>query len=258
MTRPRVICHMHTLLNGKVDGIANITDVGWRAQREYFNLILGPERFYDRHRGWMCGRGTSMASMGDVGELDLPEPAEPVPPGDFIADPDADMHYFAVDSAGVLPWQKNTTSYFEVDAHVVALLSGAATDAYKAHLRRIGVSYLIAGEEQLDLVEVIRKIGATYAADELILGGGPRLNWSMLRAGLVDELSLVLMPTADAEGHTSSLFEATDKYSTPAPYEFTLKASEPLDDGSLWIRYDVVGKIREEPNDHSGAMAGTA
>jgi len=25
MHRPRIICHMHTLLDGKVDGIANIT-----------------------------------------------------------------------------------------------------------------------------------------------------------------------------------------------------------------------------------------
>ncbi|MCV7192307.1 hypothetical protein [Mycolicibacterium brumae] len=39
MTRPKIICHMHTLLNGKIDGIANPTERGMIAQREYFNLI---------------------------------------------------------------------------------------------------------------------------------------------------------------------------------------------------------------------------
>ena len=33
MARPTIICHMHTLFDGKVDGIVNITEVGMRAQR---------------------------------------------------------------------------------------------------------------------------------------------------------------------------------------------------------------------------------
>jgi hypothetical protein len=56
MTRPKIICHMHTLLNGKIDGIANPTSVGMRSQREYFDLFLGPDRFYTGHRGWISGR----------------------------------------------------------------------------------------------------------------------------------------------------------------------------------------------------------
>lgn len=63
MKRPRIICHMHTLLNGKVDGIANITDVGMRAQKLYFDIMLGDNRFYTGHRGWLSGSGTSEAMM---------------------------------------------------------------------------------------------------------------------------------------------------------------------------------------------------
>ncbi|HJC58844.1 MAG TPA: hypothetical protein H9755_00730 [Candidatus Dietzia intestinigallinarum] len=51
MHRPRIICHMHTLLDGKVDGIANITEVGMRAQRRYFDLMLGPDRAFSGHGG---------------------------------------------------------------------------------------------------------------------------------------------------------------------------------------------------------------
>lgn len=45
MTRPRIICHMHTLLNGKIDGIANPTPAGMRSQKLYFDLFLGKDRF---------------------------------------------------------------------------------------------------------------------------------------------------------------------------------------------------------------------
>lgn len=246
MKRPRIICHMHTLLNGKVDGIANITDVGMRAQKLYFDIMLGDNRFYTGHRGWLSGSGTSEAMMGGSREANFTAPAEPVPAGDFIADPEAEMFYFAVDSSGKLAWEQNSFEYFDVKAHIVELIPANVSEAFKAHLRSISVSYILAGEEKLDMAIAVEKIGRIFGMDELMLGGGPNLNWSMIRDGLCDELSLVLMPTADAENHTNSLFESNEKYSTPAPYEFDLKTAEPLEDGSVWLRYDVVGQISED------------
>lgn len=246
MSRPKIICHMHTLLNGKIDGIANPTSVGMRSQRLYFDLFLGENRYYDKHRGWLSGRSTSEAIMGGPRELSLPEPTAPVPDGDFIADPDAQMHYFAVDGSGQLAWDQNSFSYFDAEVHIVELISAKVGDAYKAHLRSIGVSYLIAGEEQLDMAEAVRKIGEIYGMEELILGGGANLNWSMITDGLCDEISLVLMPIADGENHTNSLFEANDKYSAPAPIAFSLENVEALEDGSVWLRYRVEGPIHDD------------
>lgn len=251
MTRPRIICHMHTLLNGKIDGIANPTTVGMRSQNLYFDLFLGKDRFYTGHRGWISGRGTSEAILGGATLPELPEPTEPVPTGDFIADPDAEVLYFAVDGAGTLAWDRGHFDYFDATPHVVELLSGKASEAYKAHLRSVGVSYLIAGEDRLDMELAVRKIGEIFDVDEIILGGGANLNWSMIRDGLCDEVSIVLMPTADGENHTNSLFEANDKYSAPVPIAFSLKGVEPLEDGSVWLRYGVEGVI-----DDSGDKAG--
>lgn len=91
----------------------------------------------------------------------------------------------------------------------------------------------------------VDKIGEIFDMDELILGGGGTLNWSMIRDGLCDEISMVLMPTADGETQTHSLFEANDKYSAPMPYQFALKNVEALEDDSVWLRYDVKGPIEE-------------
>lgn len=192
MTRPRIICHMHTLLNGKVDGIANITSVGMRSQKIYFDLFLGEDRYYQKHRGWLSGSGTSEAIMGGPRDVNLAAPTEPVPAGDFLADPDAELLYFAVDNSGKLLWDRNSFDYFDVKAHIVELIPDGVSDAFKAHLRSMGVSYLIAGDERLDMALAVEKIGEIFNMDELILGGGPNLNWSMIRAGLCDE------PIADA------------------------------------------------------------
>ncbi|MCM3331823.1 dihydrofolate reductase family protein [Kocuria palustris] len=123
-----------------------------------------------------------------------------MPAGDHLADPDAQMHYFAVDRSASLAWDRGSFSYFDVDAHIV----------------------------------------------ELILGGGGTLNWSMVRDGLCNEVSIVMMPLADGETDTASLFEASGEHSSPLPIGFSLKGVEPLEDGSLWLRYDVTGPVEQE------------
>lgn len=69
-----IICHIHTLLNGEIDGIANPTSAGMRSQRLYLDLFLRENRFYKNHRGWIRGRGTSEAILDGSRELDLSEP----------------------------------------------------------------------------------------------------------------------------------------------------------------------------------------
>ncbi|WP_291797263.1 dihydrofolate reductase family protein [Brevibacterium sp.] len=182
---------------------------------------------------------------GELPQAELPEPEAPVPEGDFLAMPDAQFNYFAVDSAGVIAWDRSTFDYFGVQVHIVELIPANASAAFKAHLRAQGVSYILAGEDRLDLATAVERIGELFGTDELILGGGPTLNWSMVRDGLCDEISLVLMPTADAESHTRSLFEAHEKHSRAEPIAFSLKAVEPLEDGSVWLRYDVRGPVAD-------------
>lgn len=114
------------------------------------------------------------------------------------------------------------------------LISNSASDAFKAHLRSVGASYLIAGEETLDMEIAVRRIGEVFGVDELILGGGGTLNWSMVRDGLCNEVSIVMMPLADGE------------HSSPLPIGFSLKGVETLEDGSLWLRYDVTSPVEQE------------
>ena len=141
MDRPRIFIHMHMSLDGKIVGSYLPTDVGMASQRQYYNLFLGPDCHFRNHKGWLSGRTTSEDNFTHYRKLKLDEFAPPMPEGDFIAVDDAPMHYFSVDPSGVLAWETNSITYFDTTAHVVQILSGKATNAYKDFLRRKGVSY---------------------------------------------------------------------------------------------------------------------
>ncbi|MBP2368422.1 dihydrofolate reductase family protein [Pseudonocardia parietis] len=243
MDRPRIICHMHMSLDGKIVGDYLPTEIGMASQREFHALAWGPDRYYRDHKGWLSGRISSEDNFTHYRKPELDDAAPPVPEGDHIAVPDAPMHYFSVDPSGSLAWTQNSIDYFDTRAHVVEILSGRAGNAYKAFLRAQGISYLIAGDDSLDLEKTVTKIGEIYGVEELILGGGGGLNWSFIRAGLCDELSIVLTPAADGAKAAQSLFEADERYSSPVPTGFTLDGTRVLDDGSVWLRYTVDGPI---------------
>jgi 2,5-diamino-6-(ribosylamino)-4(3H)-pyrimidinone 5'-phosphate reductase len=70
-----------------------------------------------------------------------------------------------------------------------------------------------------------------------MLEGGGRINGGMLRAGLVDEVSVLVAPVVDGRMRTPALFD--DDADDAAPQRLTLQAVEQRADGVLWLRYRV-------------------
>ena len=81
-----------------------------------------------------------------------------MPEGDFIACCDAPMYYVSIDPSGRLDWQTNEIHYAGVRTHIIEVLSGRASNAYKDFLRRLGISYIICGGESLDNALVLEKL----------------------------------------------------------------------------------------------------
>jgi riboflavin biosynthesis pyrimidine reductase len=122
---------------------------------------------------------------------------------------------------------------------VVEIIPNSVSNAYKDFLRRMNISYLIAGEEQLDFGLAVGKIQKIYGKNELLLNGGGGINWSLLIEGLVDELSIVLTPTADGSTESALLFDGNPNYKDSDPVAFELLDAQKLQDGSMWLRYKV-------------------
>jgi 2,5-diamino-6-(ribosylamino)-4(3H)-pyrimidinone 5'-phosphate reductase len=234
--RPRVVCHMMSSLDGRI-----LTD-GWpqssEGRREYEVVHEGYAA-----QGWICGRVTMEQhfAQGVRPDAEIAREHTGAPREDWLAPGEHDSFAFAVDSSGRLAWDTN-----DIDGdHVVAVLSERVSDEYLAFLRERGVSYLLAGARDpsassgqgVDLPLALEKIGARFGVRTLMLEGGGRINGGMLRAGLIDEVSVLVAPVVDGRMGTPALFDVDGDDATP--HRLELEAVERRADGVLWLRYRV-------------------
>ena len=235
MNRPYIFCHMMTSLDGKISGPFMSSENAGKAGQVFYDLAFGKDPYY-KHQGWLSGRVTTDDNFTFYKKPDLPETFEDYP-GDYIADTDLKMYYVSIDSRGVLGWQNATLHYEDTTAHVVEVLSQKATPSYKAYLRNLGISYIIAGVDKIDYKLAMDKLYNLFHIRTLMLGGGGVLNWSFIQAGMCDEISVVISASADGSCTTPALFTAKQGLSTVQAIDFQLKEAKVMDGDSVWLRY---------------------
>ncbi|WP_099332557.1 dihydrofolate reductase family protein [Actinomyces minihominis] len=117
------------------------------------------------------------------------------------------------------------------------VLSSTCPPAHVDQLEKQGIPHFqIEGEApDLDLTRFLEVLRTNYGIDALVSIAGPEINSLLLRSGLTDELSLVVLPVVEAGAQTQNVFAAT---SNPlGPTTFTLVSAQALEDGILWTRY---------------------
>jgi 2,5-diamino-6-(ribosylamino)-4(3H)-pyrimidinone 5'-phosphate reductase len=229
--RPRVICHMVSSIDGRIvtTNWPDMTD----ARREY-------ERIHTSYAAdaWMCGRVTmepfagATRSVDDVSREASPGAARP----DFTAEHSATSYAVAIDASGRLAWKSN-----EIDGdHVIAVITERVSDDYLAFLRARNVSYVVAGAREVDFAVALEKLAARFEIKTVMLEGGGKINGALLRAGLIDEVSLLVAPLADGAIGTPTLFDVENASAAHKATKLALLAVEQRTAGILWLRYGVV------------------
>ena len=203
MNRPYVICHMTVSLDGKVTGNFLADPACAPATALYYQIHR--ERKAD---GFACGRVTMEGSFtgGWYPDLSTYAPA----PGwrwkmDYIPENLSSFYAVAFDPHGRLGWK--TARIIDPDgdpgyhrAQIIEVLTGDIDPRYTGYLEEKGIAYIFAGETQIDLEVALMKLRNFFGIQMLLLEGGSILNGGFQRAGLIDELSLVVAPVvADAQ-----------------------------------------------------------
>ncbi len=226
--RPAVICHMVTSLDGKVTGEFLGGEKGLAVCEEYYavNRKLKGDAF-------ACGRVTMESSFTDGFRPDLASFADAdVPEGDYIAEKHS---YYAVsfDSLGRVGWTDSRIHDADPgydDCHIIEVVTEKTPRSALAYYRSIGVSYIFAGAESIDIRASLLKLYELFGIKKLLLEGGSVINGAFLRADAVDELSLVVAPTT-ADKNDKPLF--TDAEMTG----FELLSAEAMGGDAVWLRY---------------------
>jgi riboflavin biosynthesis pyrimidine reductase len=121
------------------------------------------------------------------------------------------------------------------------VLSEAILDAYFAELHEDGASYLFAGPDGRDLAKAMVTIGQMFSVESILLERGASINDAFLKAGLLDEISVLIHPAVDGLAGVESIFGyAGDSDERPgAGQALRHFRTETLEGGMVWLHYRV-------------------
>lgn len=225
-SKPRVICHMMSSLDGRTI----LSRWGQSPDTREYEATAATFAA----DAWICGRVTMEKDFTKGLAPDLQPVSHPLDRQDFVADYTAKSFAIAVDAHGKLGWK---SSHID-DDHLISILTEQVSNEYLAYLRKKGVSYLFGGKKELDFALVLDKLSRLFPIKTLLVEGGGHLNGSLLKAGLIDELSLLHYPVVDGAATSATIFEEGDK--PGAPVAFKLLNVEQRPHGILWLHYKVV------------------
>ena len=238
--KPYVIAHMNASVDGRILGSR------WRpAENRMAGLF---ERLHEELGGgsWLIGRVTgSEYAKADAypDRTDQTYPREPwfvqrfarsEPKAGDAAAPGIAWG-IALDARGKIAWGRSDIG----GDPIVVVLTKRVSDAHLAGLRQDGVSYIFAGEQELDLGLALEILNRELGLERLLLEGGGGSNGAFLRAGLIDEISLAICPAIDGAKGAPSIFDSSDEDAgIAAPIRsMTLASTEVLEGGAVWLRY---------------------
>ncbi len=230
--KPYVICHMF----GSVDGRIKQNIWGLKDHHKYFEETAAQIKA----DAWLVGR-TTMEEFSSRNVQLLSKGKVTIPKVDFVAPRVAKTYAVVIDPSGKCYWDSNMVS----TEQVIEVLTEKVTGKYLAHLRSRNVSYIFGGKKELDLELVLKKLNNLFGIKRVRIDGGGHVNGSFLKAGLIDEFSLVLAPIADGTIGAPTVFEAEEGYGKRKATHFTLKSVKRIYKDFLWIRYKTIrGKIQ--------------
>jgi hypothetical protein len=189
---------MVTSIDGKVTGDFLFQPECAKAIEIYYRLNRSLKT-----DGFICGRVTMEGSFTGGWYPDLRQ-YKPVHHDtdikmDFIADNLSGFYAVAFDTHGKLGWKSNKIIDPDGDpgydgAQIIEVLSEDVDERYLGYLQSMEIPYIFAGKNSIDVELALFKLKNIIGCETLLLEGGSIINGAFERAGVVDELSLVVAP----------------------------------------------------------------
>lgn len=223
--KPYIICHMVASIDGRID----CSMVDKISGDEYYTTLdaLGCPSHIE-------GRVT-MAHYTALEEPFCAVDETPIGRAETYVAEKSERYTVAVDTHGRLAWPSRQS----LDAPLVVITSQKAPEAYLEALRAQGHSYIVAGEDTIDLPRAMDVLGDSFGVSRLALLGGGHINGGFLAEGLIDEVSLLLAPGIDGRKGQTALFDGMENRPDFLPTKLSLQSVERLDGDVIWLRYRV-------------------
>jgi 2,5-diamino-6-(ribosylamino)-4(3H)-pyrimidinone 5'-phosphate reductase len=226
---PRVIIHNAISADGRTD---------------WFTPDI--ERFYDLTSTWtedatLAGSETLLAAYQGV---EIPEDSDFTSEYTGISKDDSRPILVVPDSRGRLRFW-NLLKKEEYWKGIVVLCTQKTPEKYLQYLKGKNIEVIIAGEDKVDFRAALEELNTRFGVNTVRVDSGGTLNGVLLRAGLVNEVSILIHPFLVGGTSPHSIFKAPDLDSKdgviPLKY-LALKREGDL----FWFRFEIEKPVEEE------------
>ena len=235
-SRPQVICHMYTSVDGRIDTLRFSLPLGKESPEDiggcYYTIAddFQPDAY-------MLGRNTvhincfqkiyDHSNKKVATNFETFKGTKTEPRGRIVV----------FDSKGTIYYDEGSV----FGGNILAVLGESVSEDYLQFLREKNISYLFAGKDGRDYKLALEKLYSEFGMRKVLLEGGGIINGAFLKLHLIDEISIVLAPQIDGLSGALSVFEYKgEKDELPAQGQsleflnFQLK-----EDGCVWLTYKV-------------------
>lgn len=222
--KPYIICHMMQSVDGRVDC-------------DMVDKISGDE-YYDALNTLNCPtkiEGRYSYQLHCCGFEDFqPSSTKPVWKEAFHIAKKCEGYEVSVDTNGVLKWDKADNE------NRLCILSEKVSEDYLTYLRNLGISYIATGKRIINLDRAMEILHDEFGVERVAVVGGGKINGGFLKAGLIDELSIMTAPGIDGRSGQPALFDGVDDKEDFQPVKLELDSVSPYPNGVVWTRYKVL------------------
>ena len=219
--RPYIICHMMSLLDGRID--CDVTE-----------QIESGDEYYDALNRLDCP-STLMGRVTMQMHYALPEP--------FVAEDKtsigSEQHHVAIvtkeylvaiDTMGKLRWSQNQFDGMPL----LVITSEDCPKEYHDTLTKQQISWIATGKAGIDLPRAMEILRKEFNVERLSVTGGGNINAAFLKAGLLDEVSMMWCPGIDGRKGMAAAFDGLPSDFPPTKLQLT--SVEKLGE-TIWAKY---------------------
>lgn len=221
--KPYIVCHMIMSVDGRID----CPMVGQLSGDEYYTAL---EKLEPCSK--LSGRTTMALECNEVREQAGPMEGEPMGHTAMHMALRAPEYTLVADTLGKLRWNSDTADGMPL----LCIVSEQVSQGYLDALSAKGISWIAAGRKEIDLDAAMEILHDSFGIERVAVVGGGHICGGFLKAGLLDEISIMVAPGIDGRAGQTAVFDGIKPLNT-APYPLRLQSMERLENDVIWLRY---------------------
>ena len=217
---------MMTSVDGRIDCAMTENLPGVEEYYETLDSLNAPSR--------VSGRVTAALEMALPGEFHS-ETATPLDREAYRKNISADGYEIITDTRGTLLWDETDS-----ERPLLIITSENVSREYLDYLDSKNISWIATGKEKIDLRRAVQILAEDFGVGRMAVVGGGHINAAFLKAGLLDEVSILIGAGIDGRGGMSAVFDGLADTPTRGVFKLKLTDVKSYDSGAVWLRYNVI------------------